>query len=325
MDEFYAKLEDQGFASQEFRPLFASINQTLLKKIKLSSNRLAQAMIDTYETMCQQVGVSILPSVRKDLSELAEQVYFRAPEPMEHVDEILALLQKDFQLFFYSAGLEKTQKIRLDKLGLRKYFQDRIFVIAKKDLGTIRKLLKASRLDVKKTWMVGNSPKFDINPALQVGLNCIWMHTSFWKQELIDISINPVFGAFSLQEVGNILLYGNGFGPEKYSPPTRQLEEIRLAVSKFSGSKSHNVWLIGSSPKLDINPGLSLGLNVVWIPTTFDSSDVEAFSDNMFVSFSPEGAERIVAERSRDDLKEAKIIWRLRKDTGDLGGSLIVD
>jgi putative hydrolase of the HAD superfamily len=43
-------------------------------------------------------------------------------------------------------------------------------------------------MDPERTWMIGNSPKSDINPALEVGLNAVFVpHAHTWvleKQEL---------------------------------------------------------------------------------------------------------------------------------------------
>jgi putative hydrolase of the HAD superfamily len=323
IDEFYAVLEQQGFAPEVFRPLFTSINQDLLKKIELSRDRLGRAMSGTYETMCQHAGIMSQSSISERLVELAQQVYIRTPEPVEHVHEVLSLLQKDFELFFYSGGVEETQKARLAKLGLDHYFQDRVFVVTRKDAKTLEGILQTCSLDPEVAWMVGNSPKFDVNPALQVGLNCVWLHTSFWKEELVDIGVGRVFGAFSLDEVANVLLYGNGFGPQGYVPSTQEVQEIQAALLRET--ETENVWVVGTSPKLDINPALSIEANPVWIPTVFDANDVEPFSGSMFVAFSPEGARQIIGRWSGSNLDLTKVIWRLREKRGNLGGSLVVD
>jgi putative hydrolase of the HAD superfamily len=323
IDEFYTILQQQGFDPEEFRPLFTSINRELLKKLKLSSGRLGRAMSGTYETMCKRARTRSQQSVNVRLGKLARQVYARAPEPMEHVHDVFSLLQKDFELFFYSAGVEETQRARLNKLKLAQYFQDRILIVTRKDAQKLSAILQLYSLDPETTWMVGNSPKFDVNPALTIGLNCIWMHTSFWKQELEDISTSRIYGAFSLDEVANILLFENGFGTQAYTPSTDEAKETRSILLRIS--KAEDVWMVGTSPRFDINPALDVGANPIWIPTAFDIDDIEPFNGSMFVAFSREGAREIIRQRSGGNLKTSKVIWRLREKTGDKGGSLIVD
>ncbi len=44
-------------------------------------------------------------------------------------------------------------------------------------------------MDPERTWMIGNSPKSDINPALAAGLNAVFVpHAHTWvleKQEIV--------------------------------------------------------------------------------------------------------------------------------------------
>ncbi len=42
------------------------------------------------------------------------------------------------------------------------------------------------------TWMIGNSPKSDINPALQAGLNAVFIfHKDTWVLEHAEIAAAP--------------------------------------------------------------------------------------------------------------------------------------
>ena len=43
-------------------------------------------------------------------------------------------------------------------------------------------------MDPERTWMVGNSPKSDVNPALAAGLNAVFIpHAHTWVLEKEDI------------------------------------------------------------------------------------------------------------------------------------------
>src|SRR5207237_7685030 len=79
-DDFDTILRLQGFKPEEFHPLFNLINEELLKTIKLSTERMGQAMARTYEVMCQRAGIPSQSSIVKEVIELAEQVYIRAPQ-----------------------------------------------------------------------------------------------------------------------------------------------------------------------------------------------------------------------------------------------------
>lgn len=52
--------------------------------------------------------------------------------------------------------------------------------------------MAALEFDPVRTWMVGNSPKSDINPALSAGLNAVFVpHAVTWALELQEIQPGP--------------------------------------------------------------------------------------------------------------------------------------
>ena len=61
-----------------------------------------------------------------------------------------------------------------------------------KDAEAYANLARERGLDRVRTWMVGNSPKSDINPALAAGLNAVYVpHPRTWGLECEEIqSVN---------------------------------------------------------------------------------------------------------------------------------------
>ena len=57
-----------------------------------------------------------------------------------------------------------------------------------KDRGAYTKLVQERRFDPQRAWMIGNSPKSDINPALESGLNAVFVpHARTWGLEQEEI------------------------------------------------------------------------------------------------------------------------------------------
>ena len=53
-----------------------------------------------------------------------------------------------------------------------------------KDAGSYAALIRERNLDHGRTWMIGNSPKSDINPALEVGIGAVFVpHAHTWVLE----------------------------------------------------------------------------------------------------------------------------------------------
>ena len=53
-----------------------------------------------------------------------------------------------------------------------------------KDAASYAALIRERSFDPERTWMIGNSPKSDINPALEVGINAVFVpHAHTWSLE----------------------------------------------------------------------------------------------------------------------------------------------
>ncbi|MBV9572853.1 MAG: HAD hydrolase-like protein, partial [Acidobacteriales bacterium] len=62
-------------------------------------------------------------------------------------------------------------------------------VVKEKNASAYRQLAQLRGFDMNRTWMIGNSPKSDINPALAVGLNAVFVpHHSTWILEHEEVT-----------------------------------------------------------------------------------------------------------------------------------------
>jgi putative hydrolase of the HAD superfamily len=62
-------------------------------------------------------------------------------------------------------------------------------IVAEKDVATYRTVVSKYELPSDSTWMVGNSPKSDINPALAAGLNAVFVpHGQTWILEHEEVA-----------------------------------------------------------------------------------------------------------------------------------------
>ena len=61
-------------------------------------------------------------------------------------------------------------------------------IAREKDPESYRNLVRMRGFEPARTWMIGNSPKSDINPALDVGLNAVFVpHAHTWVLENQEI------------------------------------------------------------------------------------------------------------------------------------------
>lgn len=107
---------------------------------------------------------------------------------MPGVEETLPLLHQTNQLIVVTKGRDDEQLGKLRRSDLGKFFHA-TEVVFEKDVQTYRDLIAKYRLD--EAWMIGNSPRSDINPAKAAGLGTVFIpyHTT-WQHELEEILPN---------------------------------------------------------------------------------------------------------------------------------------
>jgi len=80
-------------------------------------------------------------------------------------------------------GDEAEQRDKLHRSGLAPHFAA-VEVLPEKTDAAYRALAHHHQCDRDRTWMIGNSPKSDINPALAAGLHAVFIpHDSTWVLE----------------------------------------------------------------------------------------------------------------------------------------------
>ncbi len=80
-------------------------------------------------------------------------------------------------------GDEDEQQRKIDISGLAGHFRS-IVIVREKTPDVYAALVEAEGLDPRRTWMIGNSVKSDIAPALAVGLGAVFIpNVNTWALE----------------------------------------------------------------------------------------------------------------------------------------------
>jgi len=103
---------------------------------------------------------------------------------LDQVEHTLVALRPTSRLVLVTKGDEKYQSRKIERSGLAQLF-DAQFIVPEKDVDLYRGLVNRLDVDPSLTWMVGNSPKSDINPAVAAGLGAILIpHDHTWNAEI---------------------------------------------------------------------------------------------------------------------------------------------
>jgi putative hydrolase of the HAD superfamily len=117
----------------------------------------------------------------------AERILDCPMEVIDGVPETLAYLAPRHDLTLFTKGHPEEQKLKIDRSGLGAYF-GHTAIVKEKDVAAYRALVAGRGMHPEHAWMAGNSVKSDINPALEAGLNAIFIpHPHTWTLEREEI------------------------------------------------------------------------------------------------------------------------------------------
>ncbi|MHA6800586.1 HAD family hydrolase [Bounagaea algeriensis] len=111
----------------------------------------------------------------------------RRVELLDGVRETLHELHQRHRLFLITKGDRIEQSGKVDVSGLAGYFSE-VVIVPEKDTAVYADFVEERGLDAERTWMIGNSPRSDVWPALKAGLGAVLVpHPMTWSLEAEEI------------------------------------------------------------------------------------------------------------------------------------------
>jgi putative hydrolase of the HAD superfamily len=122
---------------------------------------------------------------------IGERLLRHPVEPMPGVASTLEHLRERHRLLVFTKGDPDEQSGKLDRSGLRGFFE-RIEVVEEKDAAAYQDLVRRHRLRQECSVMIGNSPRSDVLPALAAGLWAVFLpHPHTWEREEEPVEPHP--------------------------------------------------------------------------------------------------------------------------------------
>ncbi|AEI45868.1 HAD family hydrolase [Paenibacillus mucilaginosus] len=165
-----------------------------------------QSFVDTYEYYLNLTGRPRSEQEIERLRELGASVYGHGIEPYPHMEETLRTLQAEgHELHLYTGGEPTIQMRKVTEAGLQRFFATRIHITRHKNAEFLESLIRTNGWDRKVTWMIGNSMRTDINPALKCGINAIFMPAEQeWAYNQVELETEPAGAYFTLPSLNAI-------------------------------------------------------------------------------------------------------------------------
>ncbi|MEO3947861.1 HAD family hydrolase [Gorillibacterium sp. CAU 1737] len=174
------------------------------------------SLVETYRHFSKMTGRPESEEEVEGLLALGKSVYDRNVEPYpDMVETLTALRDQGHRLFLYTGGVESIQKRKVETLRLGDFFGERIFIRQHKNSAALEAILSENGFDRARTWMVGNSLRTDILPALERGIKAIYVPAiREWDYNIVELTTKPPGAYFTvptLKDVpGTVESYLNG-------------------------------------------------------------------------------------------------------------------
>ena len=138
----------------------------------------------TYERLAER---ELQPHDIEHVLQLGQRIATQPMLLLPDVAETIRDLSGRHHLMLVTKGHPEEQRLKIERSGLEPFFSTTA-VVHEKAEETYRAIVRERQLDPARTWMIGNSPRSDINPALSAGLNAVFIpHQHTWRLEQEEV------------------------------------------------------------------------------------------------------------------------------------------
>ena len=177
---FISLLDHQVHTPAEVREHLNRIERATIAAHGYGLKSFEHSLITCFEELSHEGSAG---SHHATIADFARSIAEHEIEVLDHVPETLASLAGRHRLILVTKGNNAEQRDKLIRSGLEHFFKD-VEVLAEKHPAAYSDLAHRYGCVAERTWMIGNSPRSDINPALAAGLNAVFIpHRNTWVLE----------------------------------------------------------------------------------------------------------------------------------------------
>jgi len=185
---FISYLNHHEYSPGEVREALNAVERETILAHGYGLTSFTRSLVATYERLSAgPVTEHNILRVRSFARSISEQEI----ELLPGVAETLAELATRHRLILMTKGDQAEQANKLARSGLASHFSA-VEIVAEKDPATYHAVIARHELTPHSSWMIGNSPKSDINPALAAGLSAVFLfHKDTWVLEHATLNAAP--------------------------------------------------------------------------------------------------------------------------------------
>jgi putative hydrolase of the HAD superfamily len=185
---FIGYLNHHAYTPQQVREVLNQVERENILSHGYGLHSFTRALIVCYQRLsAAPPSEENIQRIRDFARSIAEQEI----ELLPGVAPTLAELASRHRLILMTKGDHAEQAGKLARSGLAQHFSA-VEIVAEKDPPTYHEVLARNQLARPTTWMLGNSIKSDINPALAAGLHAVFLfHPDTWVLEHAQLDAPP--------------------------------------------------------------------------------------------------------------------------------------
>jgi putative hydrolase of the HAD superfamily len=140
---------------------------------------------------CRRLAGPVAEGLIAEIDEHCAGIRRREMELLRGVETTLSALAARHRLVLFTKGDEADQRDKVARSGLARWFRS-VDVVREKHPEAYRDALGRHGVAGEEAWMVGNSPRSDVAPALAAGLGAVFVpHPATWVLELDPLPEGP--------------------------------------------------------------------------------------------------------------------------------------
>jgi putative hydrolase of the HAD superfamily len=185
---FISFLNHHEFSSEQVREVLNDVERESIVTHGYGLHSFSHSLVATFERLSVR---PVTPELHAQITGFAQTISAHPIELLPDVPQTLQYLSGRHRLILVTKGAVEEQSGKIERSGLREYFAA-TEIVAEKNPEVYHALVEKHSLVHDSTWMIGNSPKSDINPALAAGLHAVFVpHGDTWILEHEEVHAAP--------------------------------------------------------------------------------------------------------------------------------------
>lgn len=183
-EAFIDYLQHSTLSRDEIRQVIIEIERANAKSSGYGAASYAGNLVEAYRRLSER---QLDQRQLDDVFNFGMSILDADIELLHGVSETLEELSGRHELVLFTKGNPEEQRSKIERSGLARHFAH-VGIVPEKDVRAYVDVIASIGAITDHTWMVGNSPRSDINPALTAGLNAVFIpYEATWELEIEEI------------------------------------------------------------------------------------------------------------------------------------------